>query len=906
MDCNSTSTSPQPKPHLLLVPLPQQGHVAPFKKLAHQLASHGAKVTIFTTEFIHVRIAGGEVEDVRIVSIPDGLAPGDDDNKDESQIVGIILKVIHLNLGDWIKKANEQEKDGKISCIAGKMGLKQAALFTAPPKGLASILNIPKLIDAGILDANDGSLKKEGVIHLSPNTILAKDELFWNIPGNKSQQASAFHHLLLVSKTLMGTNWPVLCNWFPELDVSGDCLAPNMIPVGPLLASGQPSANLWSEDCTCLSWLDKQTPGSVIYVAFGSTTKFTQQQFDELALGLELVGQPFLWVVRPDLSDGFAPEYPNGFKDRVANLGKVVHWAPQEKVLAHPSTACYLVHCGWNSTVEAISMGKPMLCWPPYRADHFYNRNCICYGWKIGLELKPDENGTVTRHELKRKVDKLLSDDGIKENVLKFKQLAQKNISRGGSSSKNLEEFSSPKSCSNKANPHVLLLTLPAQGHVGPMMKLGYHLADYGVKVTFFTTETMHEKLVRAISPPKTGGAPHPKQQQMINIVSFPDGLGEEDERITSNSKDLESIIKVLPGHVQDLIKANQSEEENKFTCVIADLVVGWAIELGRKMGLKGALFIPVVPGVLSLVLQISELIEAGIIDEEGHPRNNKKIQLSPYLPAMANTDYVWYNPGDKLMEKIGFEMVRCSEGYIRGSNWVLCNWFHDLDPSADDLLPNTLPVGPLLAKDHHPGGNSWSEDLTCLTWLDRHPPGSVVYVAFGSLRKLSQHQFDELALGLESMSRPFLWVVRLDFIDGVLLSGGIKYPDGFQERIGDLGKIVNWAPQEKVLAHPSVGCFLTHCGWNSALEGLSMGVPMLCWPTFGDHLYDRTCICEGWKIGLDLNKEEDGLVTRQEIIDKVNELLSSDGIRANALKMRRLALRSIGEGGSSSKNLED
>ncbi|KAK2655551.1 hypothetical protein Ddye_008603 [Dipteronia dyeriana] len=150
-----------------------------------------------------------------------------------------------------------------------------------------------------------------------------------------------FKYVKSIHQTLELSDW-VLCSWFQELDPSASHLLPNIIPVGPLLANGKPSGNFWSEDLTCLTWLDRQSPGSVIYAAFGSASVFNQHQFNELALGLELVGRPFLWVVGPELSYGNSCYYPDGFVQSVANLGRVVRWAPQEMVLAHPSLACYL------------------------------------------------------------------------------------------------------------------------------------------------------------------------------------------------------------------------------------------------------------------------------------------------------------------------------------------------------------------------------------------------------------------------------------------------------------------------------------------------------------------------------------------------------------------------------------
>ncbi|WKA08531.1 hypothetical protein VitviT2T_026247 [Vitis vinifera] len=220
----------------------------------------------------------------------------------------------------------------------------------------------------------------------------------------------------------------LLSNFVYELDSSACELIPNILSIGPLLAShhlGHYAGNFWPEDSTCIGWLDKQPAGSVIYVAFGSLAIFNQRQFNELALGLELVGRPFLWVVRSDFTDGSVAEYPDGFIERVADHGKIVSWAPQEEVLAHPSVACFFSHCGWNSTMDSISMGVPFLCWP-YFADQFHNQSYICKKWKVGLGLNPDEKGFISRHGIKMKIEKLVSDDGIKANAKKLKEMARK------------------------------------------------------------------------------------------------------------------------------------------------------------------------------------------------------------------------------------------------------------------------------------------------------------------------------------------------------------------------------------------------------------------------------------------------------------------------------------------------
>ncbi|KAK9116498.1 hypothetical protein Sjap_015445 [Stephania japonica] len=269
--------------------------------------------------------------------------------------------------------------------------------------------------------------------------LINTEDLLWKCMGDAATQQSSFNLILKSNENVQLLDY-FFCNSSYDLEQAAFELYPSILPIGPILASSS-IGNFWPKDSTCLSWLDQQKDRSVIYVAFGSFTVFNKQHFEELAIGLELLGRPFLWVVRPDLMSGEAAEYPKGFIERVASRGQMVTWAPQKDVLAHSSIACFLSHCGWNSTLEGLSLGVSFLCWP-YFADQFLNQSYICDVWKVGLKLKPNENGVVSRDELKTKVDMLLGNEEIKLNTKKLKELATRSVSHGGASLKNLDDFS--------------------------------------------------------------------------------------------------------------------------------------------------------------------------------------------------------------------------------------------------------------------------------------------------------------------------------------------------------------------------------------------------------------------------------------------------------------------------------
>ncbi|CAI0539864.1 unnamed protein product [Linum tenue] len=239
----------------------------------------------------------------------------------------------------------------------------------------------------------------------------------------------------------------------------------------------------------------------------------------------------------------------------------------------------------------------------------------------------------------------------------------------------------------------------------------------------------------------------------------------------------------------------------------------------------------------------------------------------------------------------------------MRSADWLLCNSAHDIEPGSFGSIQTLLPIGPLESIPSSFGSLEGEEDQVLLNWLDQHPPDSVIYVAFGSTTRFDPAQLEELALGLELTNRPFCWVVRSDHITPEIKP--------VLDRVGGpgkkQGKIVSWAPQEKVLGHPSVGCFVSHCGWNSTMEGLANGVPFLCWPYFADQFLNASYVCDVWKVGLRLEREDGNgmmVVTKEEIRKKVDRLVGSVELKERSSEIKRMVRDSVGERGSSTQNL--
>ncbi|WVZ08201.1 hypothetical protein V8G54_021547 [Vigna mungo] len=275
-----------------------------------------------------------------------------------------------------------------------------------------------------------------------------------------------------------------------------------------------------------------------------------------------------------------------------------------------------------------------------------------------------------------------------------------------------------------------------------------------------------------------------------------------------------------------------------------------------------------------------------------GNPVEKKEIQLYPNMPMMDTENFPWCGLDKTVIDHIAQEMQT-----IKLGEWWLCNTAHNLEPAAFSISPRFLSIGPLMATDSNESA-LFQEDTTCLDWLDHQPPQSVIYVAFGSSGVLDHNQLKELALGLDLLNKPFLWVVNSCNNNRVNNS----YSDEFH---GSKGRIVNWAPQKKILNHPAIACFVSHCGWNSSMEGVCSGVPFLCWPLVKDQFVNKSYICDVWKVGLRLDKDENGLVSKEEIAKKVEQLFGDEGIRARSLKLKELTLNNVVEGGHSLENLK-
>lgn len=241
-----------------------------------------------------------------------------------------------------------------------------------------------------------------------------------------------------------------------------------------------------------------------------------------------------------------------------------------------------------------------------------------------------------------------------------------------------------------------------------------------------------------------------------------------------------------------------------------------------------------------------------------------------------------------------------------KASSGIIFNSFHSLEPepfSRCSQFFSQIPIFPLGPFHKHlPDPFQLNTSHSSISWLNTKPSKSVLYVSFGTLAALDPHEFLEVAWGLANSTHHFLWVVRPGMVTG---SDWLEQlPDGFVEMMGERGLIVKWAPQREVLAHPAIGGFWTHNGWNSTIESICEGVPMLCYPCFGDQMANARYVSHVWGIGIMLGDK----LERVEIEKAIRKLMteSENGeimIRIEDLKEK--ADCCIQEGGSTFKSLQ-
>ncbi|CAI9786301.1 unnamed protein product [Fraxinus pennsylvanica] len=457
---------------------------------------------------------------------------------------------------------------------------------------------------------------------------------------------------------------------------------------------------------------------------------------------------------------------------------------------------------------------------------------------------------------------------------------------------------------------HVFFFPYLAHGHMIPTLEMAKLFASRGVQATMIVTPGFVEPVENARKSGFNIG---------IHVIKFPpeesglpDGITSADQ-IKSDDMFPKFVksMELLQEPVEKLL------EEFRPDCLVADMFFPWATDTAAKFDIPRLLF----HGTSFLALCTSQHMRIYkpyknvSSDSEEFVLPNLPHQLKftrTQVPDFAREEIV--NEITKLLTKV-YESETRSYG-------VLFNSFYELEPDYADhyrkvLRRNAWHIGPLLLCNKEGedfkaqrGKESAIDEHECLEWLNSKEPNSVVYICFGSIATFTAKQLYEIAKGLEISGQKFIWVVR----EGKNQDENENWlPEGFEERTKDKGLIIRgWAPQLLILENKAIGGFVTHCGWNSTLEGVCSGVPMVTWPVFAEQFYNEKLVTEVLRIGVSVGSKQWKRVASEGVereaialgIRKIMEGEEGAEMRRRAQECKEQARKAVEEDGSSYTDL--
>lgn len=449
-------------------------------------------------------------------------------------------------------------------------------------------------------------------------------------------------------------------------------------------------------------------------------------------------------------------------------------------------------------------------------------------------------------------------------------------------------------------SPPIALLSSPGMGHMIPVLELGHRLAStFGARVTVFLVitdaQTVKSQLEQEYS----------EYKHVLDVVVLPQvDLSSLMDRSMATTTQLFLIMR----HSLQSLRSAISSMESRPTALIVDIFGAEAFAVADEFRMLKYVFFTTNAWYLSLFSYLPYLSRE---DDDDHVTLHKPLKI-PGCESIRFEDTIgaFSNRHDPSI----LECCKKAKLEWAGAQGILVNTWESLEPKTLGSLRDSktmgqfldtisiYPIGPLtrrarLLKQEVPRNK-------VLVWLDRQPAESVLYISFGSGGTLSANQLAELACGLERSRQRFIWVVRPpreDSVSGAFFKLSNRtdetpeyLPDGFMTRTRDTGLVVpTWAPQADVLSHPSVGGFLSHCGWNSTLESILNGVPMIAWPLYAEQKMNAVLLSEQLGVAVKPSKQpSSGIIERDEIEAMVRRVMEKDGIEGKQLRSRAQELK--------------
>ncbi|OEL28004.1 Cinnamate beta-D-glucosyltransferase [Dichanthelium oligosanthes] len=447
---------------------------------------------------------------------------------------------------------------------------------------------------------------------------------------------------------------------------------------------------------------------------------------------------------------------------------------------------------------------------------------------------------------------------------------------------------------------HVLLICYPSQGHINPMLRLAKRIAAKGLLVTCSSSSVVRDKLAAA-SGVSAGGAGVPVGRGRIRFDFLDDPLDRTELDLDDFLRHLETAGRLA---LAGLLR-RQAEEGRPVACVVGNPFLPWVTDVAADAGIPSAVLWVQSCAVFSIYYHFAH----GLAELPCEDDLDARFAL-PGLPALSVADVPSFLLASHPYKVLG-DTIQDQFRNMAKTSWVFVNSFAELErdvvvalPSVTPRPPHLIPVGPLVELEGQDEdevavrGDLIKAADDCVAWLDAQAPRSVVYASVGSIVTLPAEVVAEMAHGLASTGRPFLWVVRPD--TRPLL------PEGFlDDAVAGHGMVVPWSPQDRVLAHSSVACFLTHCGWNSTLETVAAGVPVVAFPQWGDQCTDAKFLVDELRMGVHLRAAPLRREGVREAVDAVTTGAEADAMLANAKSWSAAARDAVAPCGSSDRHVQ-
>ncbi|XP_009108748.1 UDP-glycosyltransferase 73B1 [Brassica rapa] len=459
---------------------------------------------------------------------------------------------------------------------------------------------------------------------------------------------------------------------------------------------------------------------------------------------------------------------------------------------------------------------------------------------------------------------------------------------------------------------HIFLFPYMAHGHMIPTLDMAKLFSTKGAKSTILTTP-LNAKILE--NPIKSFNQDNPGLEDItIHILHFPctelglpQGCENTDFFFSNpdlNTGDLNRKFLLSMEYFKEQLE--QLLQTVKPDCLVANMFLPWATKLAEKFGVPRLVF----HGTGYFSLCASHCLR--LHKPYKNVASSSEPFVIPELPGdiVITEEQVIEKEEESVMGKFMKEL-RDSE---RSSFGVLVNSFHELEPAYSDFYKSSVAkrawsIGPLslgnreFKEKAERGKKASIDEHECLKWLDSKRRESVIYLSFGTMLSFNNEQLVEIATGLEMSGHDFIWVVNKSGSQG---DKEEWLPEGFEEKMKGRGLIIRgWAPQVVILDHQAVGGFLTHCGWNSLLEGVASGLPMVTWPIGAEQFYNEKLVTQVLKTGVSVGvkkmmKPDGDFITKEKVEKAVREVMAGEEMRKRAKQLADMAKDAVREGGSS------